>query len=195
MSQTDKITALLSNKNISSAAIDFAEKIANNETLMKKILQIIAGNPELDSKRNALSEAIIKASKNQPAASKIIVEQVAEKSELDLAMEGSLKAHANMTEELKKLANERRIQKSTETRKEYQDNDKVKKLQQIYDNANENSQTMWIKYTAVKNALKEQGKPLVGGRNRRTKKTKYSSKQITSKRVNKKQKTKKSKLK
>ena len=58
MSQTDKIIALLSNENISVAAKDFADKIANNITLMEKILQIIKVNPELASKRNALSQAI-----------------------------------------------------------------------------------------------------------------------------------------
>lgn len=58
MSHTDKITALLSNKNISTAAIEFADKIANNITLMEKILQIIKADPELASKRNALSRAI-----------------------------------------------------------------------------------------------------------------------------------------
>jgi hypothetical protein len=58
MSHTDKITALLSNKNISTAAIEFADKIANNITLMEKILQIIKADPELNSKRNALSQAI-----------------------------------------------------------------------------------------------------------------------------------------
>jgi hypothetical protein len=58
MSQTDKIIALLSNENISVAAKDFADKIANNITLMEKILQIIKVNPELYSKRNALSQAI-----------------------------------------------------------------------------------------------------------------------------------------
>jgi hypothetical protein len=58
MSQTDKIIALLSNENISVAAKDFADKIANNITLMEKILQIIKVNPELNSKRNALSQAI-----------------------------------------------------------------------------------------------------------------------------------------
>jgi hypothetical protein len=58
---------------------------------------------------------------------------------------------------------------------------------------------MNTKYEEAKVALtqlkKQQEKPLVGGRNRRTKKTKYNSKQIRSKRVNKKIKTKKSKLK
>lgn len=58
MSHTDKITALLSNKYISTAAIEFADKIANNITLMEKILQIIKADPELASKRNALSRAI-----------------------------------------------------------------------------------------------------------------------------------------
>jgi len=58
MSQTDKITALLSDENISAAAIDFADKIAKNRTLMETILKIIKANPELDSKRNALSQAI-----------------------------------------------------------------------------------------------------------------------------------------
>jgi hypothetical protein len=58
MSQTDKITALLSHEKISAAAIEFADKIAKNTTLMKKILQIIEANPGLNSKRNALNEAI-----------------------------------------------------------------------------------------------------------------------------------------
>ena len=58
MSHTDKITALLSNKNISTAAIEFADKIANNITLMEKILQIIKADPGLHNKRNALSQAI-----------------------------------------------------------------------------------------------------------------------------------------
>ena len=60
MSQPEKITALLSDEKISAAAIEFADKIAINETLMKKILQIIEANPGLHSKRNALSEAIYK---------------------------------------------------------------------------------------------------------------------------------------
>lgn len=58
MSQTNNITALLSDKKISAAAIEFADNIAKNETLMKKILQIIKADPELASKRNALSRAI-----------------------------------------------------------------------------------------------------------------------------------------
>jgi hypothetical protein len=200
MSRTDKIIALLKHENVSSAAKDFAEKIANNETLMENILQIIKANPELASKRNALSEAIIKASKNPPAASKIIVEQVVEKSELDLAKEAienaannALKADAVMKGALKKLRDARRTQAGNE------DNDTTKALQTEYDNANKKAESMHIKYKEARDALtelqKQQGKPLVGGRNRRTKKTKYSSKQIRSKRVNKKQKTKKSKLK
>jgi hypothetical protein len=60
MSQTNKITALLSDKKISAAAIEFADKIANNITLMEKILKIIEANPGLHNKRNALSEAIYK---------------------------------------------------------------------------------------------------------------------------------------
>jgi hypothetical protein len=56
--QPDKITALLKHENVSSAAKDFADKIAKNETLMEKILQIIADNPGLNSKRNALTEAL-----------------------------------------------------------------------------------------------------------------------------------------
>jgi hypothetical protein len=58
MSHTDKITALLSNKNISTAAIEFADKIADNKTLMENLLKIIKANPKLASKRNALSRAI-----------------------------------------------------------------------------------------------------------------------------------------
>ena len=58
MNQADKIIALLSDEKISAAAIEFADKIANNITLMEKILQIIEANPELDSKRNALNEAL-----------------------------------------------------------------------------------------------------------------------------------------
>jgi len=60
MNQTEKIIALLRHENIRSAAKDFADKIANNKTLMEKILQIIKANPELYSKRNALSEALYK---------------------------------------------------------------------------------------------------------------------------------------
>ena len=58
MNQPKKITALLSDVKISAAAIEFADKIAKNRTLMEKILQIIADNPGLNSKRNALSQAI-----------------------------------------------------------------------------------------------------------------------------------------
>ena len=201
MSHTDKITALLSNKNISTAAINFAEQIANNETLMKKILQIIADNPELNSKRKILSQTIIKASKNPPAASKIIVEQV-EKSDLDLAKEAIENAAINaastdsvMKGALKRLRDARRTQASNE------DNDTTTALQKqkIYDEAYIQAQIMNKKYEEAKVALtqlqNQQGKQLVGGRNRRTKKTKYNSKQIRSKRVNKKIKTKKSKLK
>jgi hypothetical protein len=194
--QPDKITALLSDEKISAAAIEFADKIAINETLMEKILKIIEANPELASKRNALSEAIIKASKNPPAASKIIVEQVVEKSELDLAKEAmenaainAVRADAVMKGALKQLRDARRTQAG------YEDNDTTKALQKEYDNANKKAESMHIKYKEARDALtelqKQQGKQLVGGRNRRTKKTKYSSKQITSKRVNKKIKTKK----
>jgi hypothetical protein len=96
MNQADKITALLSDEKISAAAIEFADKIANNKTLMEKLLKIIKADKNLENKRKILSQAIYN---------------------------------------------------------------------------------------------------LKGGRNRRTKKTKYSSKQIRSKRVNKKHITKKSKLK
>ena len=58
MNQPDKIIALLSDEKISAAAIEFADKIANNITLMEKILQIIKADPELARKRNALSRAI-----------------------------------------------------------------------------------------------------------------------------------------
>jgi hypothetical protein len=201
--QPDKITALLSDEKISAAAIEFADKIAINETLMEKILKIIEANPELASKRNALSEAIIKASKNPPAASKIIVEQVVEKSELDLAKEAmenaainAVRTDAVMKGALKKLRNARRTQANDE------DNDTTTALQKIYDNAEIQAEIMNTKYKEAKEAKvaltqlqTQQGKPLAGCRNRRTKKTKYSSKQIRSKRVNKKQKTKKSKLK
>lgn len=36
MNQPDKITALLSDGKISAAAIEFADKIADNKTLMEK---------------------------------------------------------------------------------------------------------------------------------------------------------------
>lgn len=123
-----------------------------------------------------------------------------EKSELDLAKEAMENAAINavstdavMKGALKQLRDARRTQAG------YEDNDTTKALQKEYDNANKKAESMHIKYKEARDALtelqKQQGKPLVGGRNRRTKKTKYSSKQITSKRVNKKQKTKKSKLK
>jgi hypothetical protein len=58
MNQADKITALLSDGKISAAAIEFADKIADNKTLMENLLKIIEANSGLHNKRNALSEAI-----------------------------------------------------------------------------------------------------------------------------------------
>ena len=55
----DEITeALNKDANIRAAAIEFADKIANNKTLMENVLLLINKNPNLTTKRKALIQAL-----------------------------------------------------------------------------------------------------------------------------------------